>query len=60
MSTERRRQELREEQRQRDIQREAEEARRAGLTLYQKIEECEDIHEIKEVLHELAEQLNLS
>lgn len=58
MSSERRRRELRQEAEQREIEREAEEARYAGLTMYEKIEEAEDIHDIKRLLQEIAERIN--
>ena len=44
------------EQRQRDEQREAEEAR-YGLSWYEKVEEAESIGDIKRLLHEIAEKI---
>lgn len=38
---------------------EIERNRKASLSWYEKIEECEDIHDLKAVLHEMAEQLEL-
>lgn len=58
MSSQRRREERKREEEQADIAREAEEQRVAGLTWYERIEEIEDIHDLKVVLHEIVEQLD--
>lgn len=39
--------------------REVEDARRAGLTWWEKIEECADLHDVKRLLHEMADHLDL-
>lgn len=59
MSSERRRRELREEAEKRDEERQAEEFRVSQLSLYMRIEECSDIHDIKEVLHLIAEKAGI-
>lgn len=59
MSSERRRRELREERRIADEERQAEEFRVSQLSLYMRIEECADIHDIKEVLHLIAEKAGI-
>lgn len=59
MSSRERREELRREREAEAIRAEAEQNRRANRTWYEKIEECNDVHSIKEVLHELVESLDL-
>jgi hypothetical protein len=58
MSTPERRRELRAEAKRRDREREAEKARYAGLSWYEKVEEANDIHDIKRLLHEITERID--
>lgn len=59
MSSERRCKELREQREREDEERALEEHRYANLSMYERIEECEDVHDIKRLLHEITEALNL-
>lgn len=38
---------------------EAEQRRREGRSMWEKINDADSIHDLKEVLHEIAEHLNL-
>lgn len=58
MSSRERREELRREQEQWEIEREAEERRIADLTWFERIEEISDIHDAKAVLHEIVDHLD--
>jgi hypothetical protein len=59
VSTNQRRRALAEEQRIADEERQAEEFRVSQLSLYMRIEECADIHDIKGVLHLIAEKAGI-
>lgn len=60
MSSHQRRQELRRERDAAEEARQAEEARIAGLPIYERIEECGDIHDVKRLLHDLMDKLGIN
>jgi hypothetical protein len=59
MSSEARRRELRKEQEKRMIREEEERARLEARSMYMKIEDAEDIRDLKPILHEITERLGL-
>lgn len=60
MSSEKRRRELRQEREERAAREQEERNRWDDLSLFEKIEECDSIYDVKRVLHEIVDELDRS